>query len=206
MKKTKIIVTVGPSSQDINILKELVINGADVIRINLSHADRHFCDDIIEKVRLLEKELGRPIGIMLDTDGPSIRLDRFKENIVNVEKNKQIKLYSYPVVCNNTQFSVNYDNFVNELDIGDIILLGDGLVEFEVVDICDDYALLNVIVSGEIRSNQTVHVKGKTFKMPFISEKDHKGILYAIKKNIDFIALSYVRDEQDILEVTDMLI
>ena len=206
MKKTKAIITVGPSSQDISILRELVKSGADVIRINLSHADRPFCDDIIKKVRKLEEELERPIGIMLDTDGPSVRLDRFKEEVVTVEKDKQIKLYRYPVICNNTQFSVNYDNIIEELDIGDILLIGDGLVELEVIDITLDYALLNVTISGEIRSNQTVHVKGKTFKMPFISEKDRKGILYAIKKNIDFIALSYVRDEQDILEVTDMLI
>ena len=206
MKKTKIIITVGPSSQDIETLKELVKNGADVIRINLSHADRSFCDDIIKKVRKLEKELDKPIGIMLDTDGPSVRLDSFKEEAVNVEIDKKVKLYKYPVICNNTQFSVNYENILEELDIGDIISLGDGLVEFEVVDLYTDYAVLNTISGGEIRSNQTVHIKDKSFKMPFLSTKDHDGILYGIKKNIDFMALSYVRDEQDVLEVVDMLI
>lgn len=206
MKRTKTIITVGPSSRDKDVLKKLIQNGADVIRINLSHADKAFCDDIIKKVRSLEEELGKPIGIMLDTDGPSVRLDSFKEEVVTIEKDKQIKLYSYPVICNNTQFSVNYDNIIEELDIGDILLIGDGAVEFEVIDILNDYALLNTVSSGEIRSNQTVHIKNKSFKIPFISEKDRKGILYAMKKNIDFIALSYVRDEQDILEVADMLI
>lgn len=206
MKKTKAIITVGPSSKDINILRELVNNGADVIRINLSHADKNFCDDIIKKVRTLEREFNRPIGIMLDTDGPSVRLDRFKEESVTVEISKTAKLYRYPVLCNNTQFSVNYEHIVDELEIGDHILLADGIVEFEVIDLFPDYALLEVINGGEIRSNQTVHVKGKSFKMPFLSEKDKKGILYGIKKNIDFLALSYVRDEQDVLEVTDLLI
>lgn len=206
MKKTKTIITVGPSSKDINVLRELISNGADVIRINLSHADKAFCDDIIKKVRTLEKEYDRAIGIMLDTDGPSIRLDSFKEEVVLVEPEKMVKLYRYPVLCNNTQFSVNYENLVDELEIGDKVLLGDGIVEFEVVDLFPDYALLKVINGGEIRSNQTVHVKGKSFRMPFLSEKDKKGIMYAIKKNVDFLALSYVRDEQDILEVTDMLI
>jgi len=206
MKKTKTIITVGPSSKDIDVLRELIKNGADVIRINLSHADKSFCDDIIKKVRKLEEEFDKAIGIMLDTDGPSVRLDSFKEEVVVVEENKKVKLYSYPVICNNTQFSVNYSNIVDELDIGDVILLGDGLVEFEVVDLFNDYAVLNTIVPGEIRSNQTVHVQGKSFKMPFLSEKDKNGILYGIKKNIDFIALSYVRDEQDVLEVTDLLI
>ncbi len=206
MKKTKTIITVGPSSKDIDVLRELIKSGADVIRINLSHADKNFCDDIIRKVRKLEKEFDKAIGIMLDTDGPSVRLDSFKEEVVSVELDKKVKLYSYPVICNNTQFSVSYGEIVDELEIGDIILLGDGLVEFEVVDLFPDYAILNTIVPGEIRSNQTVHVQGKSFKMPFLSEKDKEGILYAIKKNIDFIALSYVRDEQDVLEVTDMLI
>ena len=206
MKKTKTIITVGPSSQDIDILRELIKSGADVIRINLSHADKAFCDDIIKKVRKLEEELGKPIGIMLDTDGPSVRLDRFKEDVVIVEKDKQIKLYRYPVICNNTQFSVNYENIMEELNIGDILLIGDGFVEFEVIDLTNDYALLNTTIGGEIRSNQTVHIKDKSFKMPFLSEKDEKGILYGIKKNVDFIALSYVRDEQDVLEVADMLI
>ena len=206
MKKTKTIITVGPSSQDIDILRELIKSGADVIRINLSHADKAFCDDIIKKVRKLEEELGKPIGIMLDTDGPSVRLDRFKEDVVIGEKDKQIKLYRYPVICNNTQFSVNYENIMEELNIGDILLIGDGFVEFEVIDLTNDYALLNTTIGGEIRSNQTVHIKDKSFKMPFLSEKDEKGILYGIKKNVDFIALSYVRDEQDVLEVADMLI
>ena len=206
MKKTKAIITVGPSSKDINILRELINNGADVIRINLSHADKAFCDDIIKKVRNLEKELNRPIGIMLDTDGPSVRLDRFKEESVIAEVDKQIKLYRYPVICNNIQFSVNYENIIDDLEIGDRLLLGDGIVELEVIDLFPDYAVLKVINGGEIRSNQTVHVKDKSFKMPFLSEKDRKGILYGIKKNIDFLALSYVRDEQDILEVTDLLI
>ena len=206
MKKTKAIITVGPSSSDIQVLRELILNGADVIRINLSHADKSFCDDIIKKVRKLEEELDKPIGIMLDTDGPSVRLDEFREEVVTVDVDKKVKLFSYPVICNNTQFSVNYENVVDELDIGDTILIGDGLVEFEVVDLFSDYAVLNTTVGGEIRSNQTLHIKDKSFKMPFISEKDENGILYGIKKKVDFIALSYVRDEQDILSVTDMLI
>ena len=205
MKKTKTIVTVGPSSKDINTLREMILAGADVVRINLSHADKIFCDDIIKKIRSLEEELTKPIGIMLDTDGPSVRLDRFKENAI-LENDKKIKLYRYQVVCNNTQFSVNYENIIDELNVGDVLIIGDGFVELEVCDITNDYALLKVNSGGEISSNQTVHIKDKAFRMPFLSEKDYKGIMYAIKKNIDFIALSHVRDEQDVLEVADMLI
>lgn len=206
MKKTKTIITVGPSSSDISILKEMILKGADVVRINLSHADRVFCDNIIDKIRELEKELKKPIGIMLDTDGPSVRLDKFKEGSVFLEEEKIVKLFRYPVLCNNTQFSVNYENIVDELNIGDLLLLSDGKVLLEVIDIENDYALLKVNIGGEIKSNQTIHVKNKTFKLPFLSEKDYNSILYAIEKNVDFLALSYVRSEQDVLEVLDILI
>ena len=206
MKKTKIIVTIGPSSNDINVLKDMIESGADVIRINLSHASLSDCDDIIKKVRKIESELNRPIGIMLDTDGPSVRLHEFKESCALLESGKFIKLYSYPVICNNTQISVNYEKVVDDLKIGDVLLLSDGKVELEVVDILNDYAYLRINVGGEIKSNQTVHIKNKSFNLPFISQKDYEGIMYGIKKNVDFLALSYVRSEQDVLEVADLLI
>ena len=206
MKKTKIIGTIGPNSFDLNIMREMLNNGMDVVRINMSHGSFSFCDKVIKMVRELEEELNRPIGMMLDLDGPSVRLDKFIEGSVNLEEGKEIKLYNYPVICNNTQFSVNYENISHELDSGDIILLSDGKVVLEVIESLNDYALLKVISGGEIKSNQTIYVKNKKLKMPFISDKDRENILYAIKKNVDFLALSYVRDEQDVLEVADILI
>ncbi len=206
MKKTKIVGTIGPTSFDKNIIHEMLDNGMDVVRLNLSHASFSFCDKVIKMIRELEEELNRPIGIMLDLDGPSVRLDKFIEGSVNLEEGKEIKIYNYPVICNNTQFSVNYENISHELVSGDTLLLSDGKVILEVVESLNDYALLKVIAGGEIKSNQTVYVRNKELKLPFISDKDHENIMYAIKKNVDFLALSYVRDEQDVLEVTDLLI
>ena len=206
MKKTKMIITIGPSSMDIDILKEMILKGADVVRINLSHADSKFCDEAILKIRKIERELDKPIGIMLDTDGPSVRLDKFIEGKALLEAGKSIKLYRYPVICNNTQFSVNYENMLDEINVDDELLLSDGVVVLKVSEMHNDYALLEVIVGGEIKSNQTIHIKNKAFKMPFVSKKDYDGIIYGIKNNIDFLALSYVRSEQDVLEVADILI
>ena len=200
------IVTIGPSSMNIDILKEMILKGADVVRINLSHANTKFCDEAILMIRKVERELNRPIGIMLDTDGPSVRLEKFIEGSAILESGKMIKLYRYPVICNNTQFSVNYENILDEIMVDDELLLSDGKVLLKVQEIENDYALLEVIVGGEIKSNQTVHLKNKSFKMPFISKKDYDGIMYGIKNNIDFLALSYVRSEQDVLEVADILI
>ncbi len=205
MKKTKIIATVGPSSEDIDTIRKMVDCGADVIRINLSHASNDFIMDIIKKVRIIEKET-HPIGIMFDLNGPSVRLDKFKEGSAYLEEGKEIKLYNYSVMCNNTQISINYKDISHELNIGDIILLSDGKVELEVIGLYNDYTLLKVNIGGEIKSNQTVYFKDKYLNLPFIDDVDHENILCAIKENIDFLALSYVRSEQDVLEVADMLI
>ncbi len=206
MKKTKIIATIGPASFDKNILQEMIIKGADIIRINLSHADVPFCNKAIKMIREIEKELNKPIGIMLDLDGPSVRLDKFAYNHELLEEGHEIKLYNYPVICNNTQISVNYQDITKEIKVGDEILLSDGNVILEVEEIFNDYALLKVKVGGEIASNKTVYFKDSRLNLPFISQKDYEGILYGIKNKVDFLALSYVRNEQDVLEVLDILI
>lgn len=206
MKKTKIIATIGPSSFNTNTIYDMVKSGADVIRINLSHADFKFCDKAIKMIREVEKKLEKPIGIMLDLCGPSVRVDKFIENTATLQKDKEIKLYNYPVICNNTQFSVNYPDYIKDIDVDDEILLNDGKVVLKVIEKEHDYLNLQVIEGGTIRSNETIYLRNKSIPMPFINEKDHDAILYGIKKNIDFLALSYVRDEQDVLSVVDMLI
>lgn len=206
MKKTKIIATIGPASDNKETLKEMINSGCDVIRINLSHANREYCDKVIRLIREIEEELYKPIGIMLDTNGPSVRLDEIKEQKVFLTKDREIKLYNFPVLCNNMQISVNYCEIVNDLEIGDKLLLSDGMVELEVIDLFDDYVLCKVIKEGYIYSKQTVHLKDKSFNIPFMNEEDRDSILYGINNNVDFIALSYVRDEQDVLMVIDMLI
>lgn len=206
MKKTKIIATIGPNSNNKETIREMVLSGCDVIRINLSHASSKFCDDVIDLVREIERELNKPIGIMLDTNGPSVRLDEIKEEKVFLKKDREIKLYSYPVLCNNTQISVNYGEIVSDLEIGNVLLLNDGTVSIEVIDIFEDYVLCKIIDEGYIYSRQSVHLKNGSFNIPFMNKPDYDSILYGIKKNIDFLALSYVRDEQDVLMVVDMLI
>jgi len=206
MKKTKIIATVGPVSNNKETIREMVLAGCDVFRINLSHATQKFCDEAIDIIREVEKELNRPIGIMLDTNGPSVRLDEIKEEKVFLKLDKEIKLYSYPVLCNNTQFSVNYNEIVDDLKLGDVLLLNDGNVELEIIDLDNDFVLCKVIKEGFIYSKQSVHLKNGSFNIPFMGKNDYNDILYAIKKNIDFLALSYVRDEQDVLSVIDLLI
>lgn len=206
MKKTKIIATIKDNCNDIKIIEEMIKEGVDVFRINLSYVDLNTCDSLIDKIRKSSNNLKKIIGIMLDLDGPSIRIDKLKENEVYLEKDKEIRIYNYHVVCNNTQISTNCNNLSDFVNMNQIISLGSGDVKLKVIEINSDNFLCQVIDSGTIKSNQTIHIENSYLKLPFISSKDKENILYAINKDIDFLALSYVRDEQDILSVIDMLI
>ena len=190
MKKTKIIASLGPSSSDQKTIIEMARNGVDVFRINLSHATFSECDEYIKKIHNAEEKTKRILGIMLDIDGPSIRLDALKEGEDIIQEIRD----------------GNYDNIANLVNIGDKILLSNGEVKLEVKEINNDNFLCKILEGGIIKSNQTVYIENNKTNLPSISKKDYENIMYAIKNNVDFLALSFVRDEQDVLAVVDILI
>lgn len=206
MKKTKLITTIGSNTCNYEDLKGIVQAGCDVIRINLSYADTKFCDELISMIRKLEEELDRPIGIMLDTNGPSVRLSDLKDESVFLKLDKKIKIYSYPVLCNDNQLSTNIENIVSLLEVGDVLMMSDDEVELVVREIGNDFASCEVIKEGYIYSKEEIHLKNKAFKLPFLDQRDYDNIIYCINNKIDFIALSCVNSEQDVLQVSDLLI
>lgn len=206
MKKTKIIATIGPKSKDKNVLKQMILEGCDVIRINLAHASINFCDEVIKTIRIIEKEIKKPVGIMLDTNGPSVKLDNIDNGKIYLEEGKTIKLYNTKQQCNESSLSVNYPFVVNDLNIDDILLFNNGIVTLKVIDIDTDGVLCSIVKGGNVSSRETVHLQNGSFNLPFLNEDDIKYIKYGIKKNIDFLALSHVRDEQDVLSAIDLLI
>ena len=191
MKKTKIVATLGPSSSSLEMIEEMIVKGVDVFQINMSHTKLDVCMELIGKIRRSEKKLNKIIGIMLGTEGPSIRLDKLKEEEVSLSLEKEIRFYNYHVVCNNTQLSTNYDNLTNLVELHDEIILADGKCVLEVIDINDDNFLCEVKKEGIIKSNQTVHIKNGSSKLPFISKTDYDNIMFAINNNVDFLALSF---------------
>ncbi len=206
MKKTKIIASLGPSSNSSDTILEMAKLGVDVFRINLSHATLEECSSLISKIRSAEKKLKKIIGIMLDTDGPGIRLDKLNEDETFLAYDKEVRFYNYHVVCNNTQLSTNFSNLTDAIKLNDILLLSNGEVKLQVIEVNDDNFIAKVKEEGIIKSNQTVHIVNSNYRLPFMSDRDKENILYAIENNVDFLALSFVRDEQDVLEVVDMLI
>ena len=135
MKKTKIIASLGPSTSDYQVIFNMIDLGVDVFQINLNYLSFKECDDLLKKIREASLKLDKIIGIMLDIPGPSIRLDKLKEEKVFLPLNKEIRLYNYHVVCNNTQLSTDYQNLVELVKLDDVIVLGAGNVKLKVIDL-----------------------------------------------------------------------
>ena len=206
MKKTKLITTICQDTCSYDELKEIINAGTDVIRVNLSYANKEFCDNIISSVRKLELELNKPIGIMLDINGPSVRLTDLNEEEVFLKLDKKVKIYNYPVLCNDNQLCTNTENVTSLLEVGDVLMLSDDEVEMVVRELSNDYVSCQVIKEGVIHSREEIHLKNRNFKLPFLDKDDYESIMYCIEKKIDFMTLSCVNDEQDVLSVSDMLI
>ena len=206
MNKTKIIATIGPSSSDKTILREMINTGLDVVRINLKHASYEFCKDIIKKINELNLELNKTIAVMLDTRGPEVRIGKFLGGEAYLKKDSKIRIYMNELLGDSTKFSVNYPGLINDVKYDTILKLDDGLIELKVLDKGEDYLLCQVLNDGVIKDNKGMNVLGIHLNIPFLSEKDKEDIKFACENNVDFIALSFVESSENILEVNDLLI
>jgi pyruvate kinase len=206
MRKTKIICTLGPSTDDDNILRELMLAGMDVARFNFSHADHEEHLGRLRRIEKLRKELGIPVATLLDTKGPEIRIGTFKDNQkIQLKEGQDFILTTREIEGDETQVSISYPNLIYDIEIGNTILIDDGLVETTVVDITETDIVCRVKNSGVISNKKGVNVPGVHLSMPFISDKDREDILFAIKYKYDFIAASFVRTPEDVLEIRKML-
>lgn len=205
MKKTKIISTVGPKTESKQMLKEMILAGTDVFRLNLSHCDYETGEMVINNIRALNQELGLNIGVLVDMKGPKMRLVNCKEEQVYIEKGNTITLTNK---LNNSddKFLVNYYDFIKGLNVGDKIKLDDGLIELKVLKVDINDIECEALNDGLIRNNTSVNIPGLDLDLDFLSATAKKDILFAAKMDVDFLALSFVRDVNDVLDVNDMLI
>lgn len=205
MKKTKIIATIGPESQDLDVLRQMILNGMDVARLNLTHASHEFCIDILKKIEILNKELKTNIATLLDTSGPDIRTHKFIGGQAFLNKGDKIRIYMTEILGDSTKFSIDYD-LLDEVRIKTIIKLNDGLITLEVISKGTNYIVCEVLEEGMIANNKSVNVPGIRFERKFLSDKDLLDIEFATKYKFDFLALSFVSCSEDVLQVSDLLI
>lgn len=207
MKKTKVIATIGPASKDEAILKALISNGMDIARINMTHANHQFAEDIIKKIRKIDKELNKNTGILIDLKGPDITVNTFEGGSAYLNTGDKIRVYDDPsLVGDATKFSVSYNNFVRDIKTHTIIKLNDGLIELLVLEKGADYLLCEVKIGGFIENYKGVNVINTKLNIPFLSKKDKEDILFADKIEADFLGLSFISNYEDVLEVNDYLI
>ncbi|MWC28667.1 pyruvate kinase [Paenibacillus sp. MMS18-CY102] len=205
MRKTKIVCTIGPSSESLENTKKLIEAGMNVARLNFSHGDFEEHGNRIKNLKQARQELGKTVAILLDTKGPEIRLGKLKEEPIELEAGEAITLTTEEILGDITRIPVTYKNLPQDLTVGSTVLIDDGLIGLTVEGIEGTEIHCRIVNSGQIKSKKGVNVPGVNISLPGITEKDAADIVFGIEQGIDFIAASFVRKASDVLEIRELL-
>jgi len=206
MKKTKIICTMGPNTNDREVLKALALNGMDIARFNFSHGDYEEQIGRIQLLKSVREELNLPIAMLLDTKGPEIRTGLLKdEKKVTLLEGKEYVLTTRDVIGDDQIGHITYPGLPKDLIIGNHILIDDGLIELKVIHLTDTDITCQIVNGGELGMRKGVNVPNVKVKLPSLTEKDKADILFGIEQEFDFIAASFVRDADCVREIKNLL-
>lgn len=205
MRKTKIICTIGPASESEEKLRELMLAGMNVARFNFSHGTHK--EQLVKFNRVLKvrKELGLPVATLLDTKGPEIRLRDFEGGKVELKAGQTFVLTTEEVMGTAERATITYKGLKNDISIGTTILIDDGLIEMQVEEIVGNDIICKVVNGGFVSNHKGVNVPGAILSMPYISEVDREDIIFGVEHGYDFIAASFVRKKEDVLEVKKII-
>ena len=201
MRNTKIVATLGPATASADTIRQLIEAGADVFRLNASHGSQEEHGERIETVRKLSEELGKPIGILLDLQGPKIRLGTFENGGCVLETGQVFILTTEKVSGDEKRASVSYGRFAEDVDPGDRVLVADGSVELTVLDTDGVEARCRVITGGFVGDRKGVNLPGVNVSTPSLTKKDMSDLDFGVKAGVDMIALSFVRKRDDVLRL-----
>lgn len=204
LKKTKIVCTMGPSTDSDDILRELALNGLNVCRFNFSHGSHEEHKERMDRTKRVREELGLPIAILLDTKGPEIRTGEFKEPVV-LEEGAKFVIQMEDCIGDENRCTVSFKGMAEDVKPGDIVLIDDGLVALRVDEIKGGEIFTTVQNSGKVSSRKGVNLPGVVTNLPAITEKDIEDIKFGVREGIDFIAASFVRKAQDVIEIRKIL-
>lgn len=207
MRNTKIVCTIGPASESVETLEKLMEAGMNVARLNFSHGDYEEHGARIKNIRLAALKRNKNVAILLDTKGPEIRTGNFKDGRADIEKGQTVYISMDEVEGTAERFSVSYSGLIDDVEVGSKILIDDGLIELEVVNIDKDKNEIETkaLNSGEVKNKKGVNVPNVSLNLPGITEKDRQDIIFGIENNVDFIAPSFIRRASDVLEIRDVL-
>ena len=205
MRKTKIICTLGPSTDKDGVLRELVANGMNVARFNFSHGSYEEHKGRLDMLKAIRTELGKPVAALLDTKGPEIRLKEFKNGVEMLEAGQTFTLTTREVEGTKEICSVTYKDLPHDVHEGGTIMLDDGLIMLRIEKVTDTDITCTVLNSGKIKTKKGVNVPGVHLSMPYLSQKDREDIIFGIQNGFDFIAASFVRTAQDVYDIRNLL-
>lgn len=206
MRKTKIICTLGPAVDDINTLRELILNGMDCARLNFSHGSHEEQKVRMDKIKQLRKELNTPTPILLDTKGPEIRIRDFENGSIFVEKGQRFTFSpNRDLVGNDNIVGVTYPHLAKDVKVGTNILVDDGKVSLFVQEIEGDLVHCVVANSGKLSNKKSINIPNANINIEFLSEQDKKDIAFGVEQDVDYIAASFVRSADDLRELRSYL-
>jgi pyruvate kinase len=205
MRRTKIVCTIGPASESVEMLCKIIESGMNVARLNFSHGSHEEHGQRIRNIREAIKVTNKQVAIMLDTKGPEIRTGLLKEGKITLEAGKEITLTTEEISGDENRLSVNYSGLPQDVQPGNTILIDDGLVALEVLKIEGTEIHCKILNGGEISNRKGVNVPGVNINLPAVTEKDISDIKFGIEQGVDFIAASFIRSASDVLEIKKIL-
>ena len=205
MRKTKVICTIGPACEDAGVLYEMCREGMNVARLNFSHGTHEEHQKKIELIKETREKLDLPIPIMLDTKGPEYRIKTFENERIKLNDGDEFTFTTEDVIGNEKIVSVNYKQLMENLEVGDTILVNNGLVIFKVMELNDTNAKCKVVAGGQLSNRKSMNFPNKVMKHDFLSEQDKEDLLFGIKNEVDIVAASFVSKKQDIADLRAFL-
>ena len=205
MRKTKIICTIGPASENEETLKKMCLAGMNVARLNFSHGTHEEQQKKVDLIKKVRTELNLPIAILLDTKGPEYRIRTFKDGKVHVNAGDKFTFTVDEVEGDEKRVSVNYKGLVKDLSVGDKILVNNGLVVFEVEELKGSNANCVCLVGGDLSNRKSMSFPNKVMTGPFLSDADKQDLLFGIQNGVDFVAASFVSNKQNVLDMRAFL-
>lgn len=205
MRKTKIVCTIGPSSESLENTKKLIMAGMNVARLNFSHGDFDEHGNRIKNIRQACKDLNKTVAILLDTKGPEIRTGKLAVEPIDLVQDEFVTLTTEEILGDKDRISVTYKELPQDVEVGSTILIDDGLIGLTVVDIQGTEIKCKIVNGGTIKSRKGVNVPGVKISLPGITEKDANDIIFGIEQGVDFIAASFVRKASDVMEIRNLL-
>ena len=204
--KTKILATIGPATSSVEQIKNLIYAGIDGIRLNFSHGDYKFFEEVYNNLYLACVDEKTPLAVLIDLQGPKIRIGDLAEPSIQLNENDSLEITTEKILGTKNKISTTYQYLPRDAEIGNFILIDDGLIRLSIVDKTENSVICNVVNGGILKPRKGMNLPGMKLSTPSITEKDYENLEFALKHRVDFIALSFVRSAEDVIELKNWLL